>query len=176
VLDISQLETGQVSVMRDRVNLTRLITDLARFFEMEAAERSVELRYHIPAEDVFEHVDGGKLTQVLNNLLSNAFKFTSPGGHIEFGFEKKPDHILFFVHDDGIGIAPKHHQIIFERFGQVLKVEAKNKGGTGLGLSICKSLTELMGGEIWVESETGHGASFFFTIPLIPYVHPSQPT
>ena len=165
VLDLSRLETGQVSLIRDKVNLTRLISDLARFFAMEASERSVELREEIPDENYFAFVDGGKITQIFNNLLSNAFKFTSPGGHIVFGFEPRPHELLFFVHDDGIGIAPRHHALIFERFGQVLKVGGKNKGGTGLGLSICQSLLKLMDGEIWVESKAGQGASFFFTVP-----------
>jgi PAS domain S-box-containing protein len=166
VLEVSQLETGQVRFMPDRVNLNRLISDLGRFFEMEANEKSVELIAEIPEEEVFSLVDGGKITQIFNNLLSNAFKFTSPGGHIAFGFKKEDRHLQFFVHDDGVGIAARHHNIIFERFGQVLKVGATNKGGTGLGLSICKSLTDLMGGEIWVESEAGQGASFFFRLSL----------
>ncbi len=166
VLEVSQLETGQVTCMPDRVNLNRLISDLSRFFEIEAKEKSVELMARIPEEETYSIIDGGKLTQIFNNLISNAFKFTSPGGHLAFGFEKEDSHLRFFVHDDGVGIASKHHKIIFERFGQVLKVGAKNKGGTGLGLSICKSLVELMGGEIWVESEAGHGSSFFFRLPL----------
>lgn len=166
VLEISRLETGQVAVMQDRVNLNRLISDLARFFEIEAMEKSVDLTFKVPENDIITQVDGGKITQIFNNLLSNSFKYTSPGGHIAFGFEAMEDHIRFFVHDDGIGIASKHHKLIFERFGQIIKVGAKNKGGTGLGLSICKSLVELMGGEIWVESQAGRGSSFFFTLPL----------
>ncbi|MFW5890146.1 MAG: ATP-binding protein [Marinilabiliaceae bacterium] len=168
VLDLSRLETGQISVVRDRVNLTRLISDLGRYFELEAKERAVQLREHKPSDNCFAYVDGGKITQVFNNLLSNAFKFTSPGGKILFGLEPRQDHLLCFVHDDGIGIAPRHHEFIFEQFGQVIKIDAKNKGGTGLGLSICKSLVDLMGGELWVESKEGQGASFFFTIPFNP--------
>jgi PAS domain S-box-containing protein len=165
VLEISQLETGQIKVISDRVNLNRLMMDLARFFELEAIEKSVELSYKVPEQEVFAIVDGGKVTQIFNNLLSNAFKFTQPGGHIRFGFEVEENFIRFFIHDDGVGIASQHHNIIFERFGQVLKVGATNKGGTGLGLSICKSLVELLGGEIWIESEIGHGASFYFSVP-----------
>jgi signal transduction histidine kinase len=164
VLQVSQLETGQVSLMPDKVNLNKLVTDLARFFEIEATDKAVELITQIPERQITATVDGGKITQIFNNLISNAFKFTSPGGHIAFGFEEDGNEIRFFVHDDGIGIAEKHHKIIFERFGQVLKIGAKNKGGTGLGLSISKSLVELMGGQIWVESEAGHGASFFFSL------------
>jgi PAS domain S-box-containing protein len=166
VLEVSQLETGQVMVLNDRVYLNRLISDLARFFEVEASEKSVDLSYDVPEQNLFYHVDGGKITQIFNNLLSNAFKYTPPGGHVVFGFEYEEDQIRFFVCDDGVGIAAKHHKLIFERFGQVLKVGAKNKGGTGLGLSICKSLVELMGGKIWVEAEAGHGASLFFTLPV----------
>jgi signal transduction histidine kinase len=74
--------------------------------------------------------------------------------------------VRFFVKDNGIGIDPQHHNLIFERFGQVRKAGSKNMGGTGLGLSICKSLVELMGGKIWVESEPGHGSNFVFTLPV----------
>jgi len=168
VLEISRLETGQITLIRDRVNLTRLITDLGRFFEIEAKEKSVKLKEQKPENDFFAYLDGGKVTQIFNNLLNNAFKFTSPGGNILFGFEPRQDHLLCFVHDDGIGIAPRHHNLIFERFGQVYKIDAQTKGGTGLGLSICKSLTDLMGGKIWVQSKPGQGASFFFSIPLYP--------
>jgi signal transduction histidine kinase len=142
------------------------MNDLARFFTMEAKEKSVELRCLLPDEEYFFYVDGGKITQIFNNLISNAFKYTPPGGKIAFGFEPLSDYVRFFVKDNGIGIDPQHHELIFERFGQVMKVGAKNKGGTGLGLSICKSLVELMGGKIWVESEPGHGSNFFFTIPV----------
>jgi len=166
VLEISQLETGQITVLPNRVNLNRLMNDLARFFTMEAKEKSVELRCLLPDEEYFFYVDGGKITQIFNNLISNAFKYTPPGGKIAFGFEPLSDYVRFFVKDNGIGIDPQHHELIFERFGQVMKVGAKNKGGTGLGLSICKSLVELMGGKIWVESEPGHGSNFFFTIPV----------
>ncbi|MDN5292157.1 MAG: hypothetical protein PWQ06_2396 [Anaerophaga sp.] len=166
VLEISQLETGQITVLPNRVNLNRLMNDLARFFMMEANEKSVELKCLLPDEDYFLFVDGGKITQIFNNLISNAFKYTPPGGQIVFGFEPLADNVRFFVKDNGIGIDPQHHKLIFERFGQVVKAGAKNKGGTGLGLSICKSLVELMGGKIWVESEPGHGSNFFFMLPV----------
>ena len=159
-------KTGQISVIRDWVNLTHLVTDLGRFFEIEAKERAIELSEQKPEGDCFAYVDGGKITQIFNNLLNNAFKFTSPGGTIILGFEPRQDHLLCFVHDNGIGIASRHHKLFFERFGQVLKVDAQNKGGTGLGLSICKSLVDLMEGELWVESKEGQGASFFFIIPF----------
>jgi len=166
VLEISQLETGQITLFPNRVNLNQLMNDLFRFFTIEAKEKSVELRCLLPDEDYFFFVDGGKITQIFNNLISNAFKYTSAGGLIVFGFEPFADHVRFFVKDNGIGIDPQHHNLIFERFGQVRKAGSKNMGGTGLGLSICKSLVELMGGKIWVESEPGHGSNFVFTLPV----------
>ncbi|MGQ1889390.1 ATP-binding protein [Thermophagus sp. OGC60D27] len=166
VLEISQLETRQIHLLPDRINLNRLVVDLARFFSIEAKQKSVNLQYRLPDEEHFVVADGGRITQIFNNLIGNAFKFTQQGGFIEFGFEPMGDFIRFFVIDDGIGIEPAHHHIIFERFGQVPTTGASQKKGTGLGLSISKSLVELMGGRIWVESTPGHGASFFFTIPV----------
>lgn len=108
--------------------------------------------------------DGYKLFQSLTNLISNAVKFTSDG-KVEFGYSIKRDKIEFFVSDTGIGIAREHHPEIFKPFYQVESSNTNRTEGTGLGLSIAKAYIELLGGEIWFNSEEGEGSVFCFNIP-----------
>ena len=166
VLEVSKLETGQVRLFPEKINLNRLMSDLMRFFSIEAKSKSIELNCRIPQKEHYLVSDGGKITQVFNNLIGNALKFTPQGGQITFGYEHVNNMFQFFVVDNGVGIEPKNHKLIFERFEQVCNEPRSARKGAGLGLSISKSLVTLMGGNIWVESEPGHGASFFFTIPI----------
>ncbi len=134
------------------------------------------------------YTDPVRLQQILNNLLSNAFKFTDSGS-ISFGYEfinnKNSKFFKFFVSDTGIGISDKMKKLIFERFGQELNKKYKNSQGTGLGLAISKGLVNLLNGEIWVESTqendtlgTSGSSTFYFTIPVVdntPQIKPIEP-
>lgn len=99
--------------------------------------------------------------------MSNALKFTEHG-EIEFGYKLKNEMLEFFVKDSGVGIDKNKQEEIFERFRQAKHEDAQKFGGTGLGLAICKGIVELLGGEIWVNSEVGKGSEFVFTIPFVP--------
>jgi two-component system sensor histidine kinase ChiS len=103
----------------------------------------------------------------LNNLVSNAVKFTSEG-YVRITAQHVPDErvVTVSVEDTGIGIAPEHIEVIFERFRQVDGSSSRRAGGTGLGLNITKRLVEMHGGRIWVESELGKGSRFSFTMPV----------
>lgn len=114
--------------------------------------------------DLEIYTDKGKLLQVLNNLIGNAIKFTKEG-EIIIGCESLKDSFLFYVQDTGIGISPEHQKIIFSRFRQIENHLTRQHGGIGLGLSISKDIVELLGGELWVESDVGQGSKFSFTIP-----------
>jgi len=103
---------------------------------------------------------------MLNNLIDNAIKFTETGG-IEIGLSGNKDNLLFEIRDTGIGIDPSFHKIIFDRFRQVEMSEARTYGGNGLGLSIAKSLAEIMGGTIDIDSSLGEGSTFTLSIPFI---------
>ncbi len=165
VLEISRLETGLVEVTPTQVKLNDLINDLYRIFSLQTVKKGIHLKIETPAEAVFFKADGAKLIQVFTNLIHNALKFTPEGGTVTFGFEEKDYLVLFFVKDTGIGIDAENQPKVFDRFMQVSKSDHGDLGGTGLGLPICKSLVELMGGKIWLESEPGRGARFFFLIP-----------
>jgi CheY-like chemotaxis protein len=115
--------------------------------------------------------DHGKIKQIFSNLIDNALKFTLKG-EIEIGFFINKNYVNFFVSDTGIGISEKDQEIIFDRFRQVDSSTSRNYGGTGLGLTICKTLVELMDGEITLESEEEKGTTFYFKIPFVEKQYP----
>jgi CheY-like chemotaxis protein/anti-sigma regulatory factor (Ser/Thr protein kinase) len=110
--------------------------------------------------------DEGKIAQVLRNFISNALKFTERGEvRVSAHFDSQAGRVLFLVSDTGIGISPSDQSRIFEEFSQVDGHLQKSTKGTGLGLPLSKQLAELLGGEIWVESEVGKGSKFFLSLP-----------
>ncbi|HPJ46496.1 MAG TPA: PAS domain S-box protein [Tenuifilaceae bacterium] len=166
VLDISKIETGQVSIVKSSINVNSLLRSVQSLFLYNATNKKNKLQLQLSLPDnlcIFE-TDETKLSQILSNLVSNAIKFTN-NGIIEVGYDMKNSTIEFYVNDTGIGIAEEHHQTIFDRFRQVDMSESRNYGGTGLGLAISKAFVELLGGKIWVTSEVGVGSSFRFTLP-----------
>jgi len=116
-------------------------------------------------EDVIVFADPDRLNQIFNNLMNNAIKFT-PHGSVQIGYQPMNNMVQFYVKDTGIGIATEFHDKIFERFRQVEISKARNYGGNGLGLAITKNLVELMGGRIWLESQSEKGSTFHFTLPI----------
>jgi len=146
--------------------LKQIITDIFSLYSEVANQKKINLILSIPRDSkpLIIQSDETKIKQVICNLVVNAIKFTEKG-NVEMGYTVNKHFVEIFVKDDGIGIDKENYTLIFERFR---KVEGNNNSssGTGLGLAISKSLVELMGGEIWVESVKGAGTKFFFTIPL----------
>lgn len=169
VIDIAKVETKQVKVYHSDVDINKVLQKAHSLFSQNAEKKGnlISLSFGLPNSSCIVVADETKLGQIINNLLSNAIKFTTDG-EIELGYRVENKFVKFYVKDSGIGISPDHHKIVFERFRQVEVDDSRKFGGTGLGLSISKAFVELMGGQIWVESELGKGAVFFFTIPFIP--------
>ncbi len=167
IIDISKIEAGQLKISNTLVNINTLLFELQSFYASNTDKANIEIliRPGMADENCNVLADPVRLRQVLNNLINNAIKFT-PHGTIMFGYEVKRTSLEFFVSDTGIGIASEHLKVIFERFRQVENNETRNFGGTGLGLAISKALVNLMGGAIWVESNTNTGSTFYFRIPL----------
>jgi len=167
IMDISKIEAGLVQLSKSIFSVQQLIGDIRKEYSFKALNKGIELRLDPsnPEKEIFMESDESKLRQILINFVGNAIKFTEEG-FVEIGIRIKENSVHFLVKDSGIGIPQEYHDQIFERFRQVEGAETKKYGGTGLGLAIAKSLTELLGGEIGLESEDGKGSTFYFTIPL----------
>ncbi len=166
IVDIANIESGQVKLNIKELNLNSSLRNLDEQFSYKEKSDliSINLETGLPDDKSFIVTDGIKVIQILSNLISNATKFTREG-RIDFGYKLKDSNLEFFVKDTGIGIPQEHHEKIFERFFQVDNLISRKFGGTGLGLSICKAYVELLGGKIWVISNSGEGTDFRFTIP-----------
>lgn len=166
VLEISKIEAKIVRIVRKEVNLSRMLQRVYDRFRPAADEKKILLRYdaRMDEKEIIINTDGYKLFQSLTNLLSNAVKFTL-AGKVEFGFRIKEGMIEFYVSDTGIGIGLEHQPNIFKPFYQSESSSTKRYEGTGLGLPIAKAYIELLGGDIWFNSEPGEGSVFCFNIP-----------
>ena len=168
IVDISKIDAKQISIEKEACNLNELIDTLKKQLSIQFENKKLNLSTSKGLSDVEStiFVDQTRLSQVISNLVENAGKFTNDG-KIEFGYTLSGNFIKFYVKDSGIGIDPKDHEAIFQRFRQTDNSFSRKNSGTGLGLSIAKELTKLMQGDIWVESELNKGATFYFTIPFI---------
>ncbi|MBN2348590.1 MAG: PAS domain S-box protein [Bacteroidales bacterium] len=178
IIDISKIDSGQLRLNCNSFSLNNLLNQLYVYFKEELVRQKktgiyLELKKTLSELDTFIVSDELRIKQVLINLLSNAMKFTNRGSII-FGCERIDQNLTFFVKDTGIGIKEKLQSEIFERFRQVDSSYAREYGGTGLGLAISKGLIELLEGEIWVESKTNKGSTFWFTVPFIPGQKPAE--
>lgn len=165
ILDISKLESGQVSWNFEETSINDIITNaykaLSSLFEQKGLPCYIEIQPELPQIVV----DREKLIQVVINLLSNAIKFTEKG-YVKCKAQREGDEIVVSVEDTGIGIPESEKDRIFEKFKQIGDLIKGKPKGTGLGLAISKQIVEAHGGRIWVESEVGKGSTFYFTIPL----------
>ena len=135
--------------------------------EYKASEDSINKNFTLKSSDekIYMMVDDIKFRQVLNNLISNALKFTPDGGNITVGIEDQEDTVLFTVVDNGIGIPDKYKDTLFEKFTKARRRGLKGEPSTGLGMSIIKTIVDWHGGKIWFESEENHGTSFYIELP-----------
>ena len=173
IMDIAKIEAKQLIFAPVPVNINDLMRELKMFFNNHLHVNKKEQVELILDDSEFMkqcviNVDPVRLRQTLNNLLSNASKFTD-NGYIRFGYQpiNSNAQLYFFVEDTGIGIKESAQKYVFERFKQVHDRKKQTEyGGTGLGLTICKNIVEMMGGEIGVKSEEGTGTTFYFTLPI----------
>jgi signal transduction histidine kinase len=160
MLDLARIKSGRLSILREPIFLSEVVKGYIN--EIKPVDKHLSIEIHIP-DHLRVYADRNGLHDIFMNLLTNAFKFTSEGGHITIMASQKDKFILHEVHDTGIGISEDQSEKIFEDFYQV---EGAKHGGTGLGLAIAKALVEEHGGRIWVKSQLGKGASFYFTLSV----------
>ena len=176
IVEVSNIEVGILKFNKNELNLNVLLKNLYEQFVPISIGKGLGFRYEAALSDnkAFISADKTKLIQIISNLLSNAFKFTSKG-QINFGYTLKDGKLEFFVSDTGIGIREDQHSRIFDRFYQVENSTTREFEGTGLGLSISKAYVELQDGRIWLESEPGKGTTFFFTLSFEQVLNPKNP-
>ncbi|HEX2671226.1 MAG TPA: ATP-binding protein, partial [Polyangiaceae bacterium] len=165
ILDLAKVEAGKVELNFDDLNLASLAEDLNRTFEPVARERGLSFSIEFEDSPPTFRSDKQRLSQVLKNLLSNAFKFTAQGS-VSLLIGSDGSQCRFVVRDTGIGIENQQLTTIFEAFRQADGTTNRKYGGTGLGLSISRDLARLLGGEIHVISAVGRGSTFTLALPL----------
>ena len=164
LLTISALESERIKLVLQPVDLRPLAEKVLADLTSRAENKLMELVNELP--EFTANADANRVDQVLANLVDNAIKYGRVQGRVTIGGKPvEGDKVEIFVRDDGPGIPPESLDRIFERFYRVDKARSRDQGGTGLGLSIVKHIVQAHGGKVWVESEIGEGATFFFTLP-----------
>ena len=170
ILDYSKIEAGKIGIEKIPFSLENLFDNIKinSGILLKKKQSEVEMRVRLPP-DYSKYIIGDptRILQIMNNLISNAVKFTDKG-FIECGFSVRNEYLEFYVRDTGIGISEENQSFVFNSFVQADTSTTRKYGGTGLGLAISKNLVNLMGGEIRIHSVIGDGAAFYFTIPYRP--------
>ncbi|MBU1700972.1 MAG: cell wall metabolism sensor histidine kinase WalK [Candidatus Eisenbacteria bacterium] len=163
LLDLSRIEAGKIDLEFETVPVSTLFQHVDSVFRSQMDMKDLTLETTLQEGLVPVRADANKITWVLSNLVSNALRYVSKGGHIELSAQKIGPHVRVAVRDDGSGIPAEYQSKIFQKFVQV---KGREGGGTGLGLAICKEIVRAHGGAIWVESVPGRGSTFTFTLPV----------
>jgi len=166
-LDYAEIEAGYLRLELEEVDLRRVVEESARMARLQAGARGQKLTLDLPEEPVVARVDPERLKQVVDNLLSNAMKYTPEGGQITLRLRVEGDEAVLQVSDTGQGIPPDQLPALFTKYHRVPGEATRGIVGTGLGLLIVKEIVEAHGGKVWAESEgVGKGSTFTVVLPL----------
>ncbi|OFT07133.1 PAS domain-containing sensor histidine kinase [Lactobacillus sp. HMSC24D01] len=176
LLSLSRMDSGTAKLNLEYVNINELFNHILNRFDMiiknEAADPSQKkytiVRY-FTKKDLWVEIDTDKFTQVVDNIMNNAVKYSPDGGVITARLLETHNHVILSISDQGLGIPRKDLGHIFDRFFRVDKDRSRKQGGTGLGLAISKEVVNLLGGQIWVDSVEGKGSTFYISLPYVPY-------
>ncbi|MER3523744.1 MAG: hypothetical protein C4326_06655 [Ignavibacteria bacterium] len=174
LLQLSKLESGRLQCKNEELDVRSVIEATLRSLQIQFQEKGVALRTDIPTDLPTLLADEQQFSWVINNLVTNALKYTDSGGAVTIRVRQRQGDMLFEVEDTGHGIAQEHLDKIFDKFVQVKSASIATPGSVGLGLAIAKEIVEVYGGKIWAVSEVGKGSTFSFTLPLQPATAMSQ--
>lgn len=166
LLQLSKMDSKEHPLKRERIEFIGLFHHIIDRFEMNLPEHISFIRA-LPKGKYHVWLDKDKMTQVLDNIISNAIKYSPDGGKVRLKVEARKHHLLVSIQDEGLGIGYDKLEKIFERFYRADKARTRNLGGTGLGLAITKELVEAHHGRIWAKSKEGKGTTILFTLPLM---------
>ncbi len=164
ILDISRIEAGVLKVSLMPTSINELVEKCLFWVPQLPGGQGIEIDARLPSRPLMALADAGRIQQVLENLMSNAIKFSNPGGRVTIELVEREQEIEVIVSDLGKGIAPEDLQRIFGKFYQVEEAATRERGGTGLGLAICKGIIEAHRGRLWAESRLDQGSRFHFTL------------
>ena len=173
LLDIAKLEGG-VAMETEPVSLIELAKACVESLSVRAGQKNIKLEGEFPSSMPVVLADQQWISQVIDNLISNAIKFTPEGGRVTVSVQDKGGLALVCVQDTGVGIKEEERQNLFHKFYRAPSHAAMNVPGTGLGLAITKSVVEKHGGNIWVESTKGEGSKFYFVLPVAKTYAPAE--
>ncbi|MDQ0257590.1 two-component system sensor histidine kinase VicK [Evansella vedderi] len=166
LLQLSKMDSKDYHMNFASINLPQFVDQIMERFEMSTKNESITFKHKIPDRDMFVYGDRDKLTQLMDNILSNAVKYSPEGGTITCALKAEKDRVLVSIKDEGVGIPKENIPFVFDRFYRVDKARTRNLGGTGLGLAIAKEIVTAHGGSIWVSSDWGKGTTISFALPL----------
>jgi two-component system, OmpR family, sensor histidine kinase VicK len=166
LLQLSKLDSRDESIKKEKVNFITFFQGIIDRFELSKTQ-AIEFERKLPKRAVYVQIDTDKMTQVIDNMISNAIKYSPEGGSITFKVVSKGQHLVVSIKDEGVGIPEENISKIFDRFYRVDRARSRKLGGTGLGLAIAKEIVNAHSGEIWAESEWGKGTIVSFTLPLL---------
>jgi PAS domain S-box-containing protein len=166
-LDICRIDAGQLQLTKAPTDLRELLYEGFVEHSVEADKKGIALKIDLAEDLPRPSIDARRISQVLENLLSNAFKFTDRGGEIAIAARAcAAGEVMWSVQDSGIGIPPQEFENIFDKYRQLRAPERSGPNGSGLGLAICKKIIEAHGGKIWVESQEGKGSTFYVSLAI----------
>ncbi len=165
LLDVSRINIDTTLALEE-IDIDKFVADSINSFKLTAQDKNLELLFYPNASGLVMQLDSGRMTQVMNNLISNAIKYTPEGGCIEIRTEKLVRDVVIIVRDTGLGIPEEDLPHLFEKFFRVSRREHMQEKGTGLGLSIVKGIVEQHSGNIQVESTLGEGTAFYISLPI----------
>ncbi|MFD1863470.1 cell wall metabolism sensor histidine kinase WalK [Planococcus sp. FY231025] len=165
LLKLSKMDASETEINKEMVEFNVFFNRIIDRFEMSKSQ-NVRFERQLPDEPYFVEVDPDKLTQVIDNIISNALKYSPEGGKVRFTVTVEDGFLLIRIKDQGMGIPKENVERIFDRFYRVDRARSREMGGTGLGLAISKEMINAHGGAIWAESEYGRGTTIFFTLPF----------
>lgn len=173
LLDLSKMDGGQITLQTDYVDLKRIINHIIDrlVFTLESDSNAGNYNFvrEFTTRDIYVDIDQDRMTQVIDNILNNAVKYSPDGGTITVKIEDNHRSVIVRITDEGLGISKQDAEKLFDRFYRVDKARSREQGGSGLGLAISKEVIELHGGSIWVDSVEGEGSTFIFELPYTEF-------
>lgn len=174
LLHLSRIDSGKSELTRELLDMRALFTQVLNRFEMlldseEYRDNNYTLESDLLDEGVFVDIDPDRITQVFDNILNNAIKYSPDGGTIKSTMDITDEQVIISVQDEGMGIPEEDLEHIFDRFYRVDRARSRAMGGTGLGLAISREVIEQHGGQIWAESVERKGTTFYVALPYVPF-------